>query len=812
MGAVEQYTTIYENGYDGALGWSAKDAEGGFYNYEEGVAAIRNRAHVRVALPQPSPLVPNTCGGQNSPIPSARPSGSPSTSNPSSGGCVDVAPSAEYTCEQQKAFQKCGETWMVGFCKKTCGTCGTVTPPAVKPPAPTPKPGPPTPPSTPTSGGNPSPYAKLLEISLNFYEAQRAGKLPANKRIPWRGDTFLRDGSDNGVDLVGGYMDAGDHYKFNFPMAFSMTTLAWGAIEYKAGYQSAGQWAYIKETIKWGTDYFLKCWKEDTRTLWGQVGNNAHSVWKAPEAYTEQELNSLRQSSAITPQKPGADLAAETAAALASASIVFKADDPTYSDLLLAKARTLYAFALATKGSVYSDSISEAFKYYRSWSGSNDELVWGAAWLYRATREAQYLDSVNANWAAVDWVQGPLTWDNKGAGAKVLMAVISKDAKFQTAARTWADGILKAGSTPDGLIWFDNDVSKWGSLRHAMNAMFPLVVYADKVETDATFKNRAVVKVIQQVGYVLGQNRMNVNYIVGAASNSPKRPHHRGASGTTEKDPGPNKNILYGALVGGPDQTGFWEDKRDDYVKNEVATDYNAGFTGIMARFVENAVGGVVITPPAPVIPVPTGGGADIKCSDVAHAEDPLNLYWVEVWAPTNSEISVQCADGRVIPCHLAFRVKFQCPPGEGNQCNHPRKVISGKGTTCPLPRDRYRADPDQAVTEEVAYVDNGLIDPVELNEEEFETSINNEVNDDEEANARDAGDDEDEDANDEDESGDDDAADAATDSSDSSSNTISTSLSPLAVALVVAGSVLVVALVVVVVVISHKKHHVDSV
>ena len=48
-------------------------------------------------------------------------------------------------------------------------------------------------------------------------------------------------------------------------------------------------------------------------------------------------------------------------------------------------------------------------------------------------------------------------------------------------------------------------------------------------------------------------------------------------------NPGPNPQILYGALVGGPDQNDNYQDNRSDYVMNEVACDYNAGFQGAIA-------------------------------------------------------------------------------------------------------------------------------------------------------------------------------------------------------------------------------------
>ena len=53
-------------------------------------------------------------------------------------------------------------------------------------------------------------------------------------------------------------------------------------------------------------------------------------------------------------------------------------------------AKELYAFAAKYRGR-YSDSIPNAADFYRSYSGYEDELVWGAVWLYRATNDSSYL-------------------------------------------------------------------------------------------------------------------------------------------------------------------------------------------------------------------------------------------------------------------------------------------------------------------------------------------------------------------------------------------------------------------------------------
>ncbi|KAL8268969.1 hypothetical protein R6Q59_002767 [Mikania micrantha] len=62
-------------------------------------------------------------------------------------------------------------------------------------------------------------YSDALRKCILFFEGQRSGKLPSDQRVKWRGHSALHDGASAGVDLRGGYYDAGDNIKFGFPMA-----------------------------------------------------------------------------------------------------------------------------------------------------------------------------------------------------------------------------------------------------------------------------------------------------------------------------------------------------------------------------------------------------------------------------------------------------------------------------------------------------------------------------------------------------------------------------------------------------------------
>src|SRR5690625_2086461 len=82
-------------------------------------------------------------------------------------------------------------------------------------------------------------YGEALQKSLYFFEAQQASPLPEWNRVPWRGDSVPTDGQDVGVDLRGGWFDAGDHVKFGFPMASTATLLAWGGVDYRDAYEQS---------------------------------------------------------------------------------------------------------------------------------------------------------------------------------------------------------------------------------------------------------------------------------------------------------------------------------------------------------------------------------------------------------------------------------------------------------------------------------------------------------------------------------------------------------------------------------------------
>jgi endoglucanase len=106
---------------------------------------------------------------------------------------------------------------------------------------------------------------------------------------------------------------------------------------------NTGQAAYIASCIKWFTDYFIAAHTAAT-TLVGQIGdgNLDHSWWGRAE-----QMTMSRPAFSITAGAPGSDLAGETAAALAAASIYFKAmGNSSYAATCLTHAQQLLDFAV----------------------------------------------------------------------------------------------------------------------------------------------------------------------------------------------------------------------------------------------------------------------------------------------------------------------------------------------------------------------------------------------------------------------------------------------------------------------------------
>ncbi|KAF2558186.1 hypothetical protein F2Q68_00015911 [Brassica cretica] len=462
-----------------------------------------------------------------------------------------------------------------------------------------------------------------IPVALKFFNAQISGKLPEGNNVSWRGDSCLNDGKFPGSSyphLAGGYYDAGGSIKSNFPMSFSMTMLSWSVIEYSTKYQVAGELNHVKGLIKWGTDYLLNNFNSSSDTVFEMVSQigmtigselpNDNYCWMRPE-----DIDYKRDFILCYTNCP--HLAAEMAAALASASIVF-GDKVEYSATLVRSAKAMYSFA---------EAMSTKMKSSEHW----DDLIWGGAWMYYATGDNTYLAKVTSHDLAKRagaFSHGPrygvFGWDNKLAGTQLLLTwlrlFLSPPFPYEDMLKTFHEQTsivmcsylpyyTKFNRTKGGLILLNHGEPE--PLQYAANAAFLATLYSDYLDASVTpgwycgpsfFKTQVLRDFsTSQVDYILGKNPQNISYVVGFGQKYPKHVHHRGASIPKNKkvtceggwkwkeSSNENPNTIEGAMVAGPDKNDGFHDLRANYNYTQATL---VGNSGLVAALVASSRGG----------------------------------------------------------------------------------------------------------------------------------------------------------------------------------------------------------------------------
>ncbi|RZB49043.1 Endoglucanase 17, partial [Glycine soja] len=300
----------------------------------------------------------------------------------------------------------------------------------------------------------------------------------------------------------------------------------------------------------------------------------------------------------------------ETAAALAVASLVFKKTDPTYSKTLIRRAIRVFQFADKYRGP-YSNGLKPIVcPFYCSYSGYQDELLWGATWLHKATKNPMYLNYIKVNGKTLGVADSDNTfgWDNKHVGARILLSKEFLVRKVQTLhdykghADNFICSVIPGSSSsqfsPGGLLFKMGD----SNMQYVTSTSFILLAYAKYLTKAHVVVNcggsivtpkrlraiakKQVLKIVTQVLYK-------------KCPRYPQRIHNRGSSlpsvsvhpgkiqcsagFSVMKSQSPNPNILVGAVVGGPDLHDGFPDERSDYEQSEPATYINAPLVGALA-------------------------------------------------------------------------------------------------------------------------------------------------------------------------------------------------------------------------------------
>ncbi|MBP3759873.1 MAG: glycoside hydrolase family 9 protein [Ruminococcus sp.] len=429
-------------------------------------------------------------------------------------------------------------------------------------------------------------YAKLLQYSLYFYDANMCGKnVGERSALTWRDDCHTSD------EVDGGFHDAGDHVKFGLPAGYAASVLGLSYQQFGDAFDSTGQTAHLKMI----TDHFAEFFKNSTTLSGGSVtnfvyqvgdGDADHAEWCAPEVQGPSSRKTFSTNSGAS------DIAAEYAAALAANYVNFgNAEDLTYAKAL---------FDFSTK---YNQKATDGVNgFYSSWDYYDDQ-AWAAGWLYLATKDNSYksfldtyMNTSDAGASGMDgakWgIYSTLRWNNVSMGAALLQGIINGSSSDAWGKVTTY--INDKGGSSDKWFWQE----KWGSARYNTAQQFAALVASKNGAKD--YYSWAA----GQMDYILGNNPFNTNLVVGMESNSSKYPHHRAASGYANYDEMGNNDgysskghVLVGALVGGPEAEGVYHDTVQDYYCNEVTLDYNATLVAAAAGLYSKYKTGSTVDP-----------------------------------------------------------------------------------------------------------------------------------------------------------------------------------------------------------------------
>ena len=409
-------------------------------------------------------------------------------------------------------------------------------------------------------------YAKLLQYSLYFYDANMCGSAAENSAFSWRSACHTGDA------VAGGFHDAGDAIKCGLTAGFTASTLGWMCYEYQDQFQETGTMEHYQLIMNEFCDFFKASTTlsgDEVSSFVYEMGDDGkdHGTWYAPEKMWDRD-----SSETYSVTDGASNVAAQYAAALAQNYIISgREEDLTY-------ATALYNFAAKYRKMTYEQSTYQD-------KDVQDDISWAAGWMYLATKQDDYLTENSKYTSSTnDWTKD-YCYANASLGAAIINAEITGNWSYAT---SYIDGIVNSNQNQFYVM------NSWGSARHnTLMQTCALVVSHHKDESGKDYSEWAQ----KQMNYILGDNNANVCLVVGWNDVSATSPHHRAASNLTNSSDWHEYNswdgdyassgghILYGALCGGPTSSDFttYQKTAKDATSNEVALDYQVGLVGAAA-------------------------------------------------------------------------------------------------------------------------------------------------------------------------------------------------------------------------------------
>ncbi|MCS7008305.1 MAG: glycoside hydrolase family 9 protein, partial [Chthoniobacterales bacterium] len=420
-------------------------------------------------------------------------------------------------------------------------------------------------------------YSEALQKALFFYETQTSGYTPLDHRVEWRGDSCIRDGSDVGRDLTGGWYDAGDGVVWTGNDAFGATMLAWALYRHRQIFIQTGQYQIAIDRVREISNYLEKIVQLDSNGNVVRIYCGKGAIRNSPpndpaprndrtdgcpnevmDTVVGGSPQTVRPSYWVDSSTGGADVAGAVAAALAANSIVLREyGDVARANQLLELAKKVYNWGEAnpnqqltidgttttratrrlTNGQVVT--IPDYPSRISTWTS---RMIYACAWLHRADIAAQtpgytnawvtkahtlYNSPENASRRNRHW--SVFTTGQEHNGAYTMLAADTGNSTFVAEANAYANFWLYDRSnhtgrttdptvTPEGFIARGQGAA-W-NVNYLLDQAPPLLDWADSSHnTNSTQKNRLIA--LFTGTYNAGNNECpvkQIDYILGSNS------------------------------------------------------------------------------------------------------------------------------------------------------------------------------------------------------------------------------------------------------------------------------------------------------
>jgi len=448
-------------------------------------------------------------------------------------------------------------------------------------------------------------YAKPLANSLYFYENERDGPdfiktalrtAPAHLNDEHAmtyltpkanaNDGFNGDLKPLGVriDASGGWWDAGDYPKFVETTSYTVDLMLLGVRDFPAELGAGSAHSNFTNEAAFGTDFLLRMWDDETRTLYYQVGIGEanskfvadHDIWRLPQADDtyggkNPRFKYIRNRPVFRAGPPGSkispNLAGRDAAAFALCYQVFRVTRPAYAARCLLSGEHIFDLADTSPKGPLLTVFTHDFYPESSWQ---DDLELGATELYDALaagtppaglphEEPLYYLRLATHWANAyihsrfDAKDTLNLYDVSGiahyelyraleragdvSGLETTRAALLADLERQLAA-----AIRQAEKDPFG---FGFPWAQWDTTTHGDG----LVVMASEVD-QLTGSRRYAAWSSRWLGNVFGANAWGASLVVGDGTDFPQCMQHQVANLVGSRDGRPP--LLRGAVVEGP--------------------------------------------------------------------------------------------------------------------------------------------------------------------------------------------------------------------------------------------------------------------